>query len=112
MNHPADTSLPWTLREFREVAPAADRRVLRPLLRICNIALRNGLTRAEVADVLVDLASEQLDRNALTRALMERAYRPVSAEELSAAELERAKDPERFDAEVQAAIEEREGIPK
>ena len=41
---------PWTLAEFRAMKSGAPVDVLRPLLKICNAAIRNGLTRKQVED--------------------------------------------------------------
>ncbi len=40
----------WTLADFRAMKSGVSDEVLRPLLKICNVAIKNGLTRKQVED--------------------------------------------------------------
>lgn len=60
---------PWTLEEFRQVRPGVPDDVLSPLLKICNSALANGLTREQVADTLTRLGEEYPDTLEVTTIL-------------------------------------------
>jgi hypothetical protein len=75
---------PWTLKEFKSAHPDFADDVLRPLLKIYNTAIANGLTRDEVLDTAKRLAEdagpEGVPPADLLAALVSRAY-PVSEDE-------------------------------
>ncbi len=85
----------WNLADFRRRFPGVNRRATRAMLDICNAAIRNGLTREEVADVLTGLSAGHpgggIPTDVLIGALAQRAF-PISEGEREALNLPTATE--------------------
>lgn len=71
----------WTLADFRAMKSGVSDEVLRPLLKVCNVAIKNGLTRKQVEDTFSRLYKQYPEEMPVTALLEELSEQLIEAEE-------------------------------